>query len=160
MQWITRSRPKVDRLACAWLIGRFVDREAEFLFVPTYRVLEEAQRTGATPFDVPGVELGHTGPFCSFDAILKKYGLADPALERIAQIVRGADTRYPDLAAEAAGLQAIAVGLNTSIADDHELLAQGQVLYDALYAWCARPVRVPPGLLGTLTRYFKQGRTS
>lgn len=160
MKWITRERPKVDRLACAWLIGRFVDREAEILFSPSRLVMEEARSTGATPFDVPGVELGHSGPLCSFDAILSKYGLDDPALKRIAHIVRGADTHYPDLADEAAGLQAIAVGLNTSIADDYELLAQGHVLYDALYAWCARPVRVPQGLLGTVTRFFTKGRTS
>jgi hypothetical protein len=159
MKWITRERPKVDRLACAWLIKRFVDPEAEILFSPARLVMDEAQSTGATPFDLPGVELGHSGPLCSFDAILGKYGLDDPALKRIAHIVRGADTRYPDLADEAAGLQAIAVGLNASIADDYELLAQGQVLYDALYAWCARPVRVPPGLLGALTRFFKKGRT-
>ena len=160
MKWITRERPKVDRLACAWLIKRFVDLEAEILFSPAHLVMDEARSTGATPFDVPGVELGHSGPFCSFDAILKKYGLADPALERIGQIVRGADTRYPDLVSEAAGLQAIAVGLNASITDDYELLAQGQVLYDALYAWCARPVRMPQGLLGTVTRFFTKGRTS
>lgn len=159
MKWITRERPKVDRLACAWLIERFVDGEAEFLFVPSDQVMAEARRTGATPFDVPGAELGHSGPLCSFDAILDKYGLNDPALKRIGHIVRGADTRYPDLAAEAAGLQAIAVGLNAGIGDDSELLVQGRVLYDALYAWCARPVRLPPGWLGTLTRFFTKGST-
>ncbi len=160
MKWITRERPKVDRLACACLIGRFVDPEAEIYFSPAHLVMVEAQSTGATPFDVPGVELGHSGPFCSFDAILSKYELDAPALKRIGQIVRGADTRYPVLADEAAGLQAIAVGLNASIADDHELLAQGQVHYDALYAWCARPVRVPQGLLSTVTRFFTKGRAS
>ncbi|MHB1403377.1 MAG: chromate resistance protein ChrB domain-containing protein [Thiobacillus sp.] len=138
MKWITRERPKIDRIACPWLVTRFIDKDAEFIYVPKDKVMSEAERLGATPFDVPGVELGHDGPFCSFDAFLKKYGLTDPALHRLALIVRGADTDAPDLAPEAPGLVALSWGLNHNYQDDHALLAQGMVLYDALYAWCAR----------------------
>lgn len=138
MKWITRERPKIDRIACPWLVTRFIDKDAEFIYVPKDKVMSEAERLGATPFDVPGVELGHDGPFCSFDAFLKKYGLTDPALHRLALIVRGADTDAPDLAPEVTGLVALSWGLNHNYQDDHALLAQGMVLYDALYAWCAR----------------------
>ena len=137
MQWITRERPKIDRIACPWLVARFIDKDAEFIYVPRDKVMSEAQRLGATPFDVPGVELGHDGPFCSFDAFLKKYALTDPALHRLALIVRGADTDAPDLAAESAGLVALSWGLNLNFQDDHELLAEGMTMYDALYTWCA-----------------------
>lgn len=137
MKWITRERPKIDRIACPWLVARFIDKDAEFIYVPKDKVMSEAERLGATPFDVPGVELGHDGPFCSFDAFIKKYGLTDPALHRLALIVRGADTDAPDLAAESAGLVALSWGLNHNFQDDHELLAQGMVMYDALYTWCA-----------------------
>lgn len=136
MKWVTRSRPKVDRIACPWLIARFIDESAEFLYVPANDVPAVAQRTGAIPFDVPGVELGHAGELCSFDAFLKKYGLADPALARLAVIVRGADTGKPELAPEAAGLLAISRGLSLNFEDDHEMLERGVVVYDALYAWC------------------------
>jgi len=137
MKWITRERPKIDRIACPWLVARFIDKDAEFIYVPRDKVMSEAQRLGATPFDVPGVELGHDGPFCSFDAFLKKYALTDPALHRLALIVRGADTDAPDLAAESAGLVALSWGLNLNFQDDHELLAEGMTMYDALYTWCA-----------------------
>jgi hypothetical protein len=135
MKWITRARPKIDRIACPWLIQRFIDREAEFLFVPADQVLARAGELGAIPFDVEGVELSHDGPLCSFDAILKKYEISDPALQEIAVIVRGADTERLDLAPQAAGLLAISLGLSRNFADDHEQLAQGMIVYDALYAW-------------------------
>lgn len=136
MKWITRARPKVDRVACPWLIKRFVDREAEFLYVPPDAVLETARRIGAIPFDVPNVELGHNGPECSFDAIIKKYNLADPALQRLALIVRGADTDAKDLTPESPGLEAIAEGFRFVYSDDHELLERESSVYDALYAYC------------------------
>jgi hypothetical protein len=136
MKWVTRERPKIDRIACPWLIARFIDREAEFLYVPKERVLAIAAGTGATPYDVPGVEYGHHGGNCSFDAFLEKHGLADPGLQRLAAIVRGADTDRLDLAPECAGLYAISLGLSRNFADDHEMLRHGMVMYDALYAWC------------------------
>lgn len=138
MKWITRERPKVDRIACPWLVTRFIDPEPEFIYVPKDKVMSEAERLGAIPFDVPGVELGHHGPLCSFDAFIRKYGLNDPTLERLALIVRGADTDAHNLAPEAAGLVALSLGLGYNYQDDQELLAQGMVLYDALYAWCVR----------------------
>ena len=140
MRWVTRERPKIDRVACPWLITRFIDPAAEFLFVPTAEVSAVAARTGAIPFDVEGVELTHDGSQCSFDAILKKYRLTDPALQELAVIVRGADTARLDLAPQAAGLLAISLGLSHNFADDQEQLRHGLVLYDALYAW-ARYVR-------------------
>jgi hypothetical protein len=136
MKWITRARPKIDRIACPWLITRFIDAAPEFLYVPAEQVLSVAAETGAVPFDVPGVEMGHVGELCSFDAFLRKYGLTDPALQRLAAIVRGADTARLDLAPEAAGLYAISLGLSRNFADDHEMLRHGLVVYDALYAWC------------------------
>jgi hypothetical protein len=135
MQWITRERPKIDRVACPWLIARFIDRESEFLFVPASEVIRLAAERGAIPFDVEGVELSHDGPLCSFDALLRRYALDDPALHAIAVIVRGADTARLDLAPEAAGLLAISLGLSRLFADDHEQLRHGFVVYDALYAW-------------------------
>ncbi|HMA03587.1 MAG: chromate resistance protein ChrB domain-containing protein [Gemmatimonas sp.] len=140
MQWITRERPKIDRVACPWLIKRFIDRDAEFLFVPPGDVVKRAAETGAVPFDVEGVELSHVGPLCSFDALLAKYGLDDPALQELALIVRGADTARLDLAPQAAGLLAISLGLSHNYRDDHEQLGHGFVVYDALYAW-SRHVR-------------------
>ncbi len=136
MKWVTRERPKVDRIACPWLIKRFVDPEAEFLFVPADQVLVVAGREGAIPFDVPNVELGHHGPECSFDAILKKYGLTDPALQRLALIVRGADTDAKDLTPESRGLEAIAEGFRLIYQNDYEQLEHELPVYDALYAWC------------------------
>lgn len=136
MKWVTRERPKIDRIACPWLIARFIDKEPEFLYVPSNKVLVTAKETGATPYDIPGVEMGHDGELCSFDAFIKKYKLADPALTQLATIVRGADTDRLDLAPQAAGLLAISLGLSRNFSNDHEMLAQGMILYDALYAWC------------------------
>jgi hypothetical protein len=136
MKWVTRERPKIDRIACPWLIARFIDKTPEFLYVPGDRVMKVAAETGATPYDVPGVELGHVGEFCSFDAFLKKYQLTNPALLKLAVIVRAADTGRPDLAPEAAGLLAVSRGLSQNFRDDHEMLMHGMVVYDALYAWC------------------------
>jgi hypothetical protein len=136
MKWITRARPKVDRVACPWLIKRFVDRDAEFFYVPPDEVKETAQREGAIPFDVANVELGHHGPECSFDAIIKKYQLDDPALKRLAVIVRGADTDAKGLAPESRGLEAIAEGFRRVFENDHELLEREMPVYDALYAYC------------------------
>jgi hypothetical protein len=136
MKWITRERPKIDRVACPWLIARFVDPEAEFLYVPRDEVLRIAAETGAIPYDVPGVELTHVGDLCSFDAIVARYGLTDPALQQLAVIVRAADTDRLDLAPQAAGLLAVSLGLSANFADDHAMLAQGMVVYDALYSWC------------------------
>ena len=143
MKWVTRERPKIDRIACPWLIQRFIDPEAEFLYVPAADVLRVAVQTGATPYDVPGVETGHVGELCSFDAFLAKHGLTDPALARLATIVRGADTDRLDLAPQSAGLLAISLGLSRCHADDHAMLAHGMVLYDALYAWCQTEVKAP-----------------
>jgi Uncharacterized conserved protein len=135
MKWITRERPKIDRVACPWLIARFVDRQPEFLFVAPDQVVSQAQATGAIPYDVPGVELTHDGPLCSFDAFLKKYQLSDPNLQDLAVIVRGADTARPDLAPQCPGLLAVSLGLSHNFPDDHEMLRHGFVMYDALYAW-------------------------
>jgi hypothetical protein len=145
MKWITRERVKVDRVACPWLIRKFVDRDAEFFFVPSERVVGEAKRLNATPFDIPGAELGHHGEECSFEAILKKYNLTrDPALELLGRIVNGADTdntlwHQP----ESAGLNAIAQGFrHLGYRDDHEINAAEWVVYDALYAYCREMVRL------------------
>jgi hypothetical protein len=135
MKWVTRERPKIDRIACPWLITRFIDPEPRFLFVAPGRVLEVAQRDGAIPYDIPGVELSHVGDLCSFDAFLRKYALADHALEALAVIVRGADTGKLDLAPQSAGLLAVSLGLSALFKDDREMLRHGLVVYDALYAW-------------------------
>lgn len=136
MKWITRERVKVDRVACPWLIRRFIDPQAEFLFAPRERVLDAAAREGATPYDVPDVELGHHGDRCSFDAFIDTYAIEDAALEKMRLIVRGADTSALALAPEAAGLLAIASGFNASGISDEESLARQFPLYDALYRWC------------------------
>ena len=140
MKWITRERPKIDRIACPWLIARFIDKTPEFIFAPTADVRRLAAELGATAYDVEGVELSHDGPLCSFDALLAKYHLDDPALAELATIVRGADTARLDLAPQAAGLLAISLGLSHNFRDDHEQLRHGFVIYDALYAW-SRHVR-------------------
>jgi hypothetical protein len=140
MKWVTRERPKVDRIACPWLIRRFVDQEAEFLYVPSDQVMTVAEQEGATPFDVPGVELGHQGEDCSFDAILHRYDLADPALKHLSLIVRGADTDAKDLTPESRGLEAIAEGFRLAYRDDLEQLTAELPVYDALYAYCRRRV--------------------
>jgi hypothetical protein len=136
MKWVTRERPKIDRIACPWLIARFIDEQPEFLYVPSDRVRAVAEETSATPYDVPDVELSHVGDLCSFDAFLSKYGLDDPALHQLATIVRGADTSRLELTPQSAGLFAISLGLSANFADDHEMLGHGMVMYDALYAWC------------------------
>lgn len=141
MKWVTRARPKVDRVACPWLIKKFVDPEAEFLYVPGDQVMDVAERDGAVPYDVPNVELGHHGPECSFDAIIKKYNLTDPALQMLALIVRGADTSAKDLTPESRGLEAIAAGFQLSYRDDQEQLAAELPVYDALYAYCQQQVK-------------------
>jgi len=135
-RWITRERPKIDRIACPWLVKRFVDPEAEFLYVPAADVRRIAAERDAEPYDIPDVKLSHEGERCSFDAFLKAYRLTDPALAELAVIVRGADTGRLELAPQAAGLAAISLGLSRSFRDDHEMLEHGIVMYDALYAWC------------------------
>jgi len=137
MKWVTREHPKIDRIACPWLIARFIDLSPEFLYVPGGEVMQVAAQTGATPYDVPGVALGHHGDRCSFDAFIGKYQIDDPALNKLALIVRAADCGQPQLAQEAAGLLAISKGLSLNFEDDHEMLKHGMVIYDALYAWCA-----------------------
>jgi hypothetical protein len=136
VKWVTRERPKIDRIACPWLILRFIDPLAEILYVPTADVLRTAREQEAVPFDVPGVELTHDGPLCSFDAFLKKYRLPEPALGTLAGIIRAADTDTLDRSAEAPGLLAITLGLGANIRDDQALLRAGLVIYDALYTWC------------------------
>jgi len=136
MKWITRERPKIDRVACPWLISNFVDKDAEFLYVPTEQVIDKAKELDAIPYDIPGVELTHEGEFCSFDAILKKYNLEDEALLRLAAIVRAADTDTFEKSSQAAGLFAISAGLSHNFKNDHEMMKHGMVIYDALYSWC------------------------
>ncbi|WP_312339426.1 chromate resistance protein ChrB domain-containing protein [Sphingobacterium sp.] len=135
MDWITRERPKIDRIACPWLIKRFIDPNANILFVPTDDVLKVAERTGAIPFDIPGVEYSHYADQCTFDYFLKKHQIKDPALARLASIVRGADTDRHDLSMQSAGLEAIFSGLAYNISDDHQLLEIGMIIYDGLYSW-------------------------
>jgi len=136
MKWVTRSRARVDRIACPWLIQRFIDKDAEFLFVPEDQVMETARREGALPFDVPGVELGHHGARCSFDAFMERYHLADPALQALAEIVRGADTDARQIAREAWGLYAVASGFREISRDDFDNMTHQFPVYDALYAYC------------------------
>jgi len=133
--WVTRSRPKIDRIACPWLIRRFVDPAARFLFVAPSEVGAVAERFAATPFDVEGVFWSHRGELCSFDLMVDEFGLEFPALKHVARIVRGADTNRPDLAPQAAGLLAISLGLSRTYADDLEQLEAGMLVYDALYRW-------------------------
>jgi rhodanese-related sulfurtransferase len=135
-KWVTRERPKIDRIACPWLIRRFIDPAASFIYVPADRVLAIAEETGATPYDVAGVEFTHEGDRCSFDTFLRIYGITDPALEYLAAIVRGADTSRHDLTPQCGGLFAISLGLSVNFPDDHEMLEHGMVIYDALYTWC------------------------
>jgi hypothetical protein len=136
MKWVTRERPKIDRIACPWLITRFIDDAPEFLYVPSARVRKVAEETGAIPYDIPGVKFTHVGEKCSFDAFMAEYRLDEPGLNRLAAIVRGADTSRLDLTPQSAGLFAISLGLGAVFADDHEMLRHGMVLYDSLYAWC------------------------
>jgi hypothetical protein len=135
MKWITRERPKIDRIACPWLIKRFVDPEAEFIYVPKEKVFKEAEEQNAIPYDIPGAEYSHHGEECTFDYIVKKHELKDEAILHIAKIVRGADTHRFDIAEEAAGLWAISAGLSVNYKNDHEQLEIGLKIYDALYSW-------------------------
>jgi hypothetical protein len=137
MKWVTREHPKIDRIACPWLIRRFIEPGAEFIYVPADQVFDVAAEIGATPYDIPGAEpFSHHGELCSFDAFLQHYDLREPALQTLAEIVRGADTARPDLAPQAAGLHAISLGLSANFPDDQAMLEQGMVIYDALYTWC------------------------
>jgi rhodanese-related sulfurtransferase len=134
--WVTREHPKIDRIACPWLIRRFIDPAAQFLYVPSPEVLDTAARTGAIAYDIVGTEFGHVGDQCSFDAFLRIYGIRDPILDRLATIVRGADTGRPELTPQSPGLLAISHGLSANFSDDHVMLDHGMVVYDALFAWC------------------------
>jgi len=135
MKWITRERPKIDRVACPWLIKNFVDKDAEVIYVPAESVLEESRKINATPFDIPGVEFSHYEDKCTFDYIIEKYSITDPAIHTMAVIVRGADTDRHDIASQASGLWAISAGLAYNVSDDYELLKRGMMIYDALYSW-------------------------
>ncbi len=135
MKWITRERPKIDRIACPWLIKRFVDKEAEFIYVPFDQVIKKSKEFNAIPFDLPDVEYTHYGDRCTFDFIIEKHKLNDPALQTMSAIVRGADTDRHDLASQASGLWAISAGLSFNVTNDQELLQRGMMIYDALYSW-------------------------
>jgi rhodanese-related sulfurtransferase len=135
-KWITRERPKIDRIACPWLIRRFIDPNAQFLYVPTEKVVGLAKELAATPYDIEGVEFAHEGDRCSFDTIIRIYDIKDAALDHLAKIVRGADTSRHDLSSQCGGLFAISLGLSANFSNDHEMLAHGMVMYDALYTWC------------------------
>jgi rhodanese-related sulfurtransferase len=151
-KWVTRERPKIDRIACPWLISRFIDPLAEFIYVPTSEVIAYAKRTSAIPYDIEGVEFAHEGERCSFDTILRIFDIDEPALNRLATIVRGADTSRHDLSPQCGGLFAISLGLSANFSDDHDMLAHGMVMYDALYTWCRSlqaethnwPTKTPP----------------
>ena len=135
MKWITRERPKIDRIACPWLIKNFVDNEAEFIYVAKTKVFDKAKELNAIPYDIPGAEYTHEGSYCTFDYIVKKHALTDPAIQQIAVIVRGADTDSFQLAPQAAGLWAISAGLSYNYKDDYAMLSIGMKIYDALYSW-------------------------
>ena len=135
MKWITRERPKIDRIACPWLILNFVDSQAEFIFVPAEKVFVKAKELDAIPYDIPGAEYSHEGAFCTFDYIIRKHNITDSVIHQIARIVRGADTNRFELAPEAAGLWAISAGLSCNFKDDQAQLALGMHIYDALYSW-------------------------
>lgn len=137
-RWVTRERPKIDRIACPWLVKRFIDPEAEFLYVPTADVKKVASEREAVPYDIPDAEFTHDGELCSFDAFIKHFRLHDPALDELALIVRGADTNRLGLAPQSAGLVAVSLGLSIIYQDDHAMLERGMVVYDALYAWCKK----------------------
>jgi hypothetical protein len=135
MKWITRERPKIDRIACPWLIKNFVDKEAEFIYVQKEMVFEKAKELNAIPYDIPGAEYSHYGEECTFDYIIKKHKLDDPYLHQLARIIRGADTDSFQLAPQAAGLWAISAGLSYNYKNDYEMLEIGMKIYDALYSW-------------------------
>jgi rhodanese-related sulfurtransferase len=135
-RWVTREHPKIDRIACPWLISRFINPRAAFIYVPADEVLTAAEEKNATPYDIKGVQFGHVGDHCSFDAIIHHFEIRDPALDHLALIVRGADTSRPDVTPQCEGLLAISHGLSANFPDDHEMLRHGMVIYDALYTWC------------------------
>ena len=135
MKWITRERPKIDRIACPWLIKRFIDREAEIIYAPVGEVKSKSKELNAVPFDIPAVEFTHYGDECTFDYFIRKYDLKDDALKTVSVIVRGADTDRHDIAGQASGLWAISAGLSHNIRNDYKLLEQGMLIYDALYSW-------------------------
>lgn len=135
MKWITRERPKIDRIACPWLVKNFVDSNAEFIYVPKEQVFVKAKELDAIPYDIPGAEYSHNGDECTFDFIIKKHKINDPALLQLAEIVRGADTDRFDLAKQSAGLWAISAGLSYNYKNDYEMLETGMKIYDALYSW-------------------------
>jgi hypothetical protein len=135
-RWITRERPKIDRIACPWLVRRFIDSTAEFFYVPVNQVFDEAKRLQAVPYDIPGAPISHDGELCSFDTLLRAFDLQEPGLLALAKIVRGADTDRLDLAPQSAGLMAISLGLSWLHADDHAMLEAAMPVYDALHAWC------------------------
>jgi AraC-like DNA-binding protein len=167
MKWITRERPKIDRIACPWLIKRFIDADAEIIYVPFDQVIIQAEALNATPFDIPEVEYTHYDDQCTFDYFVKKHQLKDAALDRVAAIVRGADTDRHDSAPQAAGLEAIFSGLAHNIKDDQELLKLGMIIYDGLYSWAkhlhqlkhtqAGPVEQM--LLEVFNKYIKQSKS-
>jgi len=136
MKWVTREHVHVDRVACPWLINRFVDPKAEFIFVPVEKIEDVVKKEGATPFDAPGVELGHKGDRCSFDAIIEKYKIKDPAVLELAKIVRAADSENKELAPESVGLDAVATGSMMIVKNDQEAMEKGRYVYDSLYAYC------------------------
>lgn len=138
MKWVTRENANVDRIACPWLIKRFIDKEAEFIFVPRDKVLEVAEKEGANSFDADGAKYGHKGDKCTFDTLIEAFGLDDPALLMLARIVNGADTRNPDAPAESAGFKAIAFGFALTVRDDHRKIELETPMYDGLYEWCKR----------------------
>jgi rhodanese-related sulfurtransferase len=140
-KWVTREHPKIDRIACPWLISRFIDPNAEFIYVPLNEVLTVSKKTGAVPYDIKDAEFGHVDDRCSFDAIIRIHDIEDAALDHLAKIVRGADTSRPDLTPQGEGLLAISHGLSANYPDDHEMLKHGMVIYDALYTWCRRQQR-------------------
>ncbi|MGZ3773420.1 MAG: chromate resistance protein ChrB domain-containing protein [Pseudobdellovibrionaceae bacterium] len=145
MKWVTRERPKIDRIACPWLIKRFVDKDAEFLYVPKEQVINVAKEHNAIPYDIAGVELTHEGELCSFDAIIKKYKLNEAALSHMAEIIRAADTDTLEKSPQAPGLLAITLGLSANMPDDHEMLKIGMIMYEALYTWCKSHVQEKHG---------------
>ncbi|MBC7609128.1 MAG: chromate resistance protein [Polaromonas sp.] len=159
-RWITRARPKIDRIACPWLIRSFIDPRAEFFYVPTAQVFDEAKRLNAVAYDIPGAPVSHEGELCSFDVLLQAFELKNPALEMLVRIVRGADTDRLDLAPQSAGLVAFSLGLSQLHLDDHAMLKAAMPLYDALFAWCTsvghaarqgRPVETHNWIPGTMT---------
>ncbi len=135
MKWITRERPKIDRIACPWLIKKFIDSEAEFIYVLKDKVFDKAKELKAIPYDIPGAEYSHYADECTFDYIIKKHRLSDPSLKQMAVIIRGADTDKFELSAQSAGLWAISPGLSYNYKSDYEMLEVGMKIYDALYSW-------------------------